>query len=106
MPPPDNKIGAEASMAAITAGSELKAAVNAPIGPSEGFVAQTIAHGSKPRSKKTAIKRPQSKNHLRAFCAMVDKTSALIIALSMEDIVSNKISPETTSTIDKISIYD
>ena len=106
MPPPESSICFELSIASATAGSELKAAVNDPIGPKPGLTAQTMAQGSAPRSKKTAIKSPQSKNHLLARWLMVERTSALITALSIEEIVSKSTSPETIIRIDKKSIFN
>lgn len=92
-------------MAVITLGSELKAAVNAPTSPSSGFITQTIAQGKTPLSIKTANKSPQNKNHFLAFLPIVDRTSAFIIALSIEEIVSNKINPQTVSAIANRSIF-
>ena len=94
----------EASIDATTAGSDDKAAVKAPTGPKAGLTTQTISQGSKPLNKNTAIKSPEIKNHLLALADIVDKTSALMMALSTEEIVSNKINPATTKTIDRISI--
>lgn len=96
----------ELSIASATAGSELKAAVKEPIGPKPGLTPQTMAQGSAPRSRKTAINSPQSKNHLLARRDMVERTSALITALSIEETVSKRIKPETIIRIDKISIFN
>src|SRR3989344_6958219 len=104
VPPPISKIGADNSTASCTFGSELKAAVTTPAGPSDGLVIQTIAKGNRPLSKKTAIKRPQTKNHRLAFSDMVDKTWALITALSIEETVSNNTSPITIKMMEKTSM--
>ena len=106
MPPPESKICLELSIASATAGSELKAAVNDPIGPKPGLTAQTIAQGSAPRSKNTAIKSPHKRNHFLALLLMVERTSALITALSIEETVSKSTRPRTTKMIDKISIFN
>lgn len=97
-------MGAEDSIAFVTSGSPLKVAVNEPIGPREGETTQTISQGKTPLTTKTAKSNPQVKNHLLAFCPMVDKTWALIMALSTEETVSNSINPNTTKIIDKKSI--
>ena len=99
VPPPPRRIGAEDSMASFTLGSLLKVAVSEPKNPKEGLTANTMIHGNKPRTTNTAKINPQSKNHLRDFWLMVDKTSALTIALSMELMISNKQRPRTVKTI-------
>lgn len=79
-------------------------AVRAPIGPKEGETAHTISHGKNPRIIKTASNSPQVKNHLFAFSPIVDRTSALIMALSIEEILSKSTKPETIKTIVNKSI--
>ena len=86
-------IGADSSIECFTAISPEKAAVKACIGPKDGLKPQTIAHGSSPRTKNTAIKSPQARNHLRAFELIVPKTSVLMMALSTDEIVSKNESP-------------
>lgn len=95
IPPPARSIGEDCSMASWTWGSLLKVAVRAPIGPREGLTPQTISKGKKPRTKKTAMRIPQMRNHLRAFSPMVLSTSALMTALSMELMVSKRAKPKT-----------
>lgn len=97
-------MGAEDSIACVTPKSDENVAVKAPMGPKEGDTAQTIAHGKSPLTTKTATSIPQSKNHLRACCPMVDKTWALIMALSTEETVSKRTKPATIKMIDKKSI--
>src|SRR3990167_7659291 len=75
VPPNIRRIGEDCSIALCTFGSLLNADKSAPTGPSCGETAQTIAQGSKPRIRKTAINSPQTKNHLLAFGFIVDKTS-------------------------------
>src|SRR3989338_3002739 len=103
-PPPTKRRGADVSIASATAGSLLKVANNASIGPSVGLTAQTIAHGKRPRTTNTAKRIPQIKNHRRAFSPIVERTSALMIALSILLIASNKQSPATMRIIEKISM--
>src|SRR3989344_7580108 len=104
VPPPISKIGADNSTASCTFGSELKAAVTTPTGPRDGLVIQTMVKGNMPLSKKTAIKSPQSRNHRLARSDMVDKTWALMTALSIDETVSNNINPATIQTIENKSI--
>src|SRR4030066_931315 len=94
------RIGADCSIDSIPFGSLLKEAVNAPTGPSEGFTIQTMNQGKRPLTRNTEESIPQNKNHRRAFCCMVDKTSALIIALSILLIVSNNTNPATIKLIE------
>jgi hypothetical protein len=98
-----SRIGAERSMASWTAGSLLKVAVKAPTGPRDGIVAQTIRSGRTPLTRKTAISIPQSKNHWRIFLPMVERTSALMMALSMEETVSKRTKPATIKIMEKMS---
>ena len=62
-----------------------------------GLKAQIIVKGKTPRTTKTAINIPQVKNHFRARELIVDKTSALIIALSTDEIVSKSARPRMMS---------
>jgi hypothetical protein len=86
-------MGADCSIAASTIGSLENVAVKAPIGLNEGVDNHTMSQGSSPRIAKTANKRPQIKNQRRARSPMVESTSALIMALSMLVMVSNKTRP-------------
>lgn len=52
-----------------------------------------ISQGNNPRTTNTAKIIPQTRNHLRPFGDMVSKTSALTIALSALEIISNNASP-------------
>ncbi len=97
-------MGAECSIAATTLGSEENVAVKVPINPSSGTVKKTIKNGSKPLIRKTAIKIPHIKNQRLAFFPMVDKTSALITALSIEETVSKRARPKTINVIETKSI--
>src|SRR3989338_3729192 len=103
-PPPASRTGLDASTDSIISGSELNVAVRASIGPSVGFATQTMSHGSKPRTKKTAMSKPQTKNQRLAFCDIFERTSALITALSIEVIVSKRTKPKTVSISGKKSI--
>ncbi len=93
IPPPLSSIGADFSTASITAGSELKVAINEPRNPSAGVVAQIISHGRNPLMMNTAISMPQMRNHLLAFGRIVPRTSALMTALSMLLMISKRQSP-------------
>ncbi len=95
-PPPINKVGVDDSIASLTDGLLEKVATSEPIGPSFGVTAQTIIQGSNPLITKTANKNPQSKNQRRPFLPMVESTSALTMALSMLEIVSNRQRPTMT----------
>jgi hypothetical protein len=97
-------MGADCSIAAITTGSLENVAVNAPIGPREEVDNQTISQGSNPRIAKTAMSNPQVKNQRFALSPIVESTSALIIALSMLVIVSNKTRPAMIRRMERISI--
>jgi hypothetical protein len=97
-------MGAECSIAAITIGSLENVAVNAPRGLSEGVDNQTISQGNSPRIAKTANNNPQIKNHRFARSLMVESTSALMMALSMLVMVSNKISPAMMRIMERRSI--
>src|SRR3989344_99472 len=103
IPPPANNNGADCSILSITAGSELKVAVNEPINPNEGLVNQMINQGNKPLTTKTAIRIPQIKNQRLAFADMVLSTSALMTALSIPLTVSNKHNPITMRIMERIS---
>lgn len=105
MPPAISRTGAEDSTAWITLGSPLKVAVKEPIGPSVGETIQTINQGNIPRTTKTATSNPQVKNHFFAFSPIVERTWALIMALSREEIVSKRTSPNRVKTIDKLFIH-
>lgn len=104
VPPAISSMGADASIARVTPKSEEKVAVKAPTGPKEGDTAQTMAQGKSPLTTKTATSIPQIKNHLRACWPMVDKTWALIMALSTDETVSKSTRPATIKIIDKRSI--
>jgi hypothetical protein len=78
--------------------------VRAPIGPRDGVDIQTISHGSAPLITKTANNNPQRRNQRRAFWDMVESTSALIMALSILVMVSNRQSPAMIRIIERISI--
>jgi len=54
--------------------------------------------------RNTAIKRPQTRNHLLAFCFIVERTSALMIALSMLEIISKRERPRIVRMIERIFI--
>ena len=82
--------------------SPLKVAVSDPKNPKEGFTTQTISHGRSPRTKNTAIRIPHTKKNLLAFCPIVESTSALIMALSILEIISKRQSPKTVRRIERI----
>jgi len=94
----------ESSIADVTAGSLENVASRAPAGPSDGVVAQTISHGRSPRTTKTAKIRPQKRNNFRAFCPIVARTSALMMALSMLETISKTERPATVRIINSQSI--
>ena len=93
MPPPAKRIGADFSIDSKTTGSLLNDAVSALIGPSAGLAAQIIIQGNSPLITSTANNMPQSKNHWCTRRLIVESTSALIIALSILLIISNKHKP-------------
>src|SRR5450759_1138424 len=103
-PPPTRRKGDESSITFLISGLSLNVDVNAPTGPRVGFVAHTMSHGSIPLTTKTANSNPYERNHFLARSDIVERTSALITALSMLLIVSNSIRPTTISIIEKISI--
>jgi hypothetical protein len=80
-------------MAFCAAGSSVNVAVSACQGLSPGAMTQTISHGNKPRTPKTAIAIPQVRNQRRALACMVASTSALMMALSMLVMDSNTAKP-------------
>src|SRR3989338_10409793 len=104
VPPPISRMGADSSITFATFGSELNDAVKEPKKPNEGLEAHRITHGSNPLTRKTAIKIPQSRNHLLAFLDIVERTSALMMALSTLMIISNKTSPKIIRIIENRSI--
>jgi len=79
-------------------------AKNASTGPREGVASQTISQGSTPRMMKTAKRRPQSRNQRRYFSCMVERTSALMMALSMPETVSKRQRPATIRMPDRRSM--
>ena len=104
VPPPMSRMGDDCSIAAMTSGSLEKVAVRAPTGPSDGVESQTISHGSRPRTAKTANSSPQIRNQRFARSLMVERTSALMMALSMLVIVSNRTRPDTIRMMERISM--
>ena len=99
-------MGADFSIELFTAISPENVAVKEPIIPREGLNAQTIAQGKTPLTKNTAIKSPQTKNHLRIRAPIVESTSALIIALSIDETTSKRQSPKMVIMIEKtITIF-
>src|SRR5512137_290512 len=97
-------MGADCSTAAKTRGSLENVAVNAPMGPSDEVDIQTISQGNNPRTAKTAINNPQVKNQRFARSPIVESTSALIMALSMLVIISNKTRPVIIRRMERISM--
>ena len=104
MPPPINNIGADSSITFAISGSELNEDVKASIGPKLGLFAHNISQGSKPLTRKTAIKMPHIKNHLLALLDIVPRTSALMIALSTLIIISKRANPKTINNRENKSI--
>jgi hypothetical protein len=98
------RIGADDSIISVIFGSLLNVAVNDQINQSSGAVAQTITQGKNHLTINTAISIHHIRNHFLYFLLIVDNTSALIIALSILDITSNKQSQKTTTTIEIQSI--
>lgn len=86
-------------MLSVNPGFVFKEAVSAPIGPNAGLSKYTNSQGNKPLSRKTEISMPQYKNHFLALRETFTNTSALIMALSIEDTISNKTKPLTVKTI-------
>ena len=98
------RMGADCSTAAKTRGSLENVAVNAPMGPRDEVDIQTISQGNNPRIAKTAINNPQVKNQRFALSPIVESTSALIMALSMLVIISNKTRPVIIRRMERISM--
>src|SRR5512146_1554998 len=92
-----SSMGADLSTASTTEGSLLNVLISAPHGPKEGVVTHTISQGRTPLMMKTAKSKPQNRNHLRARAPMVERTSALMMALSMLLMVSKRQRPATMS---------
>src|SRR5688500_3936948 len=86
-------------MLSPTLGSLEKVAVKEPIKPNEGLVPQTMSQGSKPRTIKTAIRIPHTRNQRLPFGDIVFSTSALITALSILETISKSESPRIMRTI-------
>src|SRR3989344_3313716 len=104
IPPPMSKMWAEASIASFATGFAPNVAAKTSKIERLGVVSHTIASGSNPRTKTTAVKMPHSKNHLRALGLMVLSMWALTMALSTEFTTSNMINPMMTRT--KVSIFN
>gem|GEM_PF-1352063 len=79
-------------------------AVNDQINQSSGAVAQTISQGKNHLTTNTAISIPHIRNHLLYFLLIVDSISALIIALSILEIISNNHNQKITTKIETQSI--
>ena len=56
--------------------------------------------GEEPPHQKDGDKNPPDRNQRRAFFPIVERTSALMMALSMLDMVSKRIRPSTIRIID------
>ena len=97
-------MGADCSIVSATCGSLLNVAVNAPKIPREGFAAKIISNGKNPRTITTAKRIPHVRNHFLALFPIVERTSALITALSILETISKRESPATTKIIERISI--
>src|SRR5208337_4365387 len=104
MPPPTKRTGADLLIAARTTGSLENVAVSAPTGPRDGADIQTITHGSTPPITKTANRILQTRNQRRPLSDIVERTSALIMALSMLVMVSNRQSPAMIRRMERISM--
>ena len=79
------------------------------INPDPGFKIQTIRKGRSPRTTPTDRKSPHVVNHLREDCFMVERTSAFIIALSIELIISKSPRPRIVIKLAKrfiLGFYD
>src|SRR3989344_2006231 len=92
-PPATRRIGADFPIDSATTGSLDHAAERTCIGVSEVLKAQTMRNGSSPRTKNTEKNIPQVKNHLLALAPMPESTSALMMALSTEEIASKSERP-------------
>ena len=78
-----SRIGAESSIADITAGSLENEAGSALISPRAGAGIQMITQGRTPRMTKTAKKRSRTRKNCRTHASMVESTSVLVMALSI-----------------------
>src|SRR3989338_6459601 len=101
MPPPKSKSGVECAIDSWIICSLEKAKLMTWPAASWGLANQIMTKGRPPRIKKTANKMPQNKKIFRYFSGTVFKTWALIIALSMLLMISNKTKPKTTRKKEK-----
>lgn len=104
VPPPANSIGADFSIISPIAGLLLNAAVQTSVISRLGLLIQKMMNGSNPLMTNTAISMPHIRNQRLAHWDIFDRTSALIIALSMLVIISKRLSPRTMSIIVRMSM--
>src|SRR3989338_2387087 len=93
-------MGADSSITFAMLGSELNDAAKEPKKPRLGLFAHNITQGNKPLTKNTAIMIPHNKNHFLPFLDIVERTSALITALSMLITISKRLSPKRVRIIE------
>ena len=86
-------MGADFSIDSCTTGLLVHAADKTCIGDNDVLKAHIIKNGNKPLTKNTAIKIPHVRNQRLARAPIVESTSALIIALSMDEIASKRDRP-------------
>src|SRR3972149_9930327 len=98
MPPPMSKTGADSSTALMISGFEVQAAASTSMKPNVGLLLQRMAIGRSPLTMKTAMRIPQNRNHFLDLSDIVERTSELMIALSMLLMTSNRLKPETMNT--------
>src|SRR3990172_5017895 len=77
----------------MISGLEERVATITSTNPSWGLLLHRIKIGSSPLTAKTAMRIPQSRNHLFALADIVERTSEFMIALSMLLMTSNRVKP-------------
>ena len=103
-PPPKRRTSAACSTVCLTYSIEERVALSTSRGVSPGRTAQIIIKGKTPLTTNTANRIPQKRKKRRALADIVDRTSALIIALSIEVMISKRDRPKMVKTMSRISI--
>lgn len=103
-PPPMRRRGDDFSIARTISGLLEKVSVRACRKDLFGKKSQTIRNGRSPLTTNTPNNRPQKRNHFRAAGFMVERTSALMMALSTLDMISKRERPSMANTAGKSSI--
>src|SRR3990170_3464179 len=86
----------------MISGLEERVATITSTNPSWGLLLHRIRIGSSPLTTKTAMRIPQSRNHLLALADIVERTSEFMIALSILLMTSNRLKPAIMRTSSSI----